>query len=169
LLIFLTGFMGAGKTVTGRRLAALLEVPFVDLDERIEAASGRRVREILENDGEPAFRRLEREALEGLRGEAVVATGGGVVVDESNVDWMRRNGRVVWLNVPFEVIAERLGAAARARRPLFGSPAAARALWEQRRPLYARCDLEIEVGQRESAKNVAERIARRVEALTCDT
>ncbi|MES1211238.1 MAG: shikimate kinase, partial [Acidobacteriota bacterium] len=62
--IYLTGFMGSGKSTVGRRLAARSGCPFVDLDEEIERQAGMRVREIFELHGEPVFRGMEREALE---------------------------------------------------------------------------------------------------------
>jgi len=171
VLIYLTGFMGAGKSTTARALAQRLGLRFLDLDRRIERSSGRRVPEILRTEGEAAFRSLEsRELRRTTEADgAVVATGGGVVCDASNVQLMRAHGAVVWLNVPFDRILDRLGPASRARRPLFGTPEAARRLWEARRPLYADCDLEVEPAADETAKDLAERIARRLEVLTCDT
>ena len=77
--IYLTGFMGSGKSTVGRLLAARLGFPFLDLDEDIERRAGMRVREIFELHGEPVFRRMEREALEATAAlpDVVVATGGG--------------------------------------------------------------------------------------------
>src|SRR6202007_2077890 len=71
--IFLTGFMGAGETTVGGRLAALLGLPFIDLDQEIERQAGATVREIVEGQGEAVFRRLELGGLEGGLGEG----GGG--------------------------------------------------------------------------------------------
>ena len=75
--IYLTGFMGCGKTTVGRRLAQRLGVPFVDLDEEIERRAGMTVRQIFEQQGEPAFRQMEAEALRGTLAlpDVVVATG----------------------------------------------------------------------------------------------
>jgi shikimate kinase len=64
--VFLTGFMGSGKTTVGRLLAARLSLPFVDLDETIERRAGLAVREIFALHGEPVFRQLEHEALRSI-------------------------------------------------------------------------------------------------------
>ncbi|HEY2738306.1 MAG TPA: shikimate kinase, partial [Thermoanaerobaculia bacterium] len=77
--IYLTGFMGSGKSTVGRLLAERLGMPFIDLDAEIEQRAGITVREIFERHGEPVFRRLEQEALRATEEmpDAVVATGGG--------------------------------------------------------------------------------------------
>ena len=95
--IFLTGFMGSGKTTVGRRLAERLELPFVDLDEEIERRAGMAVREIFERQGEPAFRALEAEALRQVLAlpDVVVATGGGTMAFEGNFRLIRASGLVV--------------------------------------------------------------------------
>jgi shikimate kinase len=79
--LYLTGFVASGKTTVGRLLAARLGVPFFDLDERVAVAAGLTVPQIFSRLGEPAFRRLEREALAALPvdGPAVVALGAGAV------------------------------------------------------------------------------------------
>src|SRR6185436_11070327 len=106
---------GSGKSAVGRRLAQRHHVPFIDLDERIEARAGRRIPEIFEEEGEAAFRAQERTAIREL-GEAdvsssvarVVATGGGAIVDPRN-RWALYRGRVtVWLDGRPEVLAQRL-------------------------------------------------------------
>jgi shikimate kinase/3-dehydroquinate synthase len=113
--VVLVGLPGSGKTAIGRRLAHRHGAEFVDLDERIEGAAGRRIPEIFAQDGEAAFRRLEREAVAAL-GPAdtepgvrrVIAPGGGAVVDPRN-RWVLYRGRVpIWLDVRPEVLAQRL-------------------------------------------------------------
>ena len=113
--VVLVGLPGSGKTAIGRRLANRHGAAFVDLDERIEEVAGRRIPEIFAQDGEAAFRRLERDAVLAL-GPAdqepairrVIAPGGGAVVDPRN-RWALYRGRVpIWLDVRPEVLAQRL-------------------------------------------------------------
>lgn len=138
--LFLVGPMGAGKSTIGRLLAARLGRRFVDMDEEIAAASGRSIPRIFQEEGEDAFRRLERDALRRLRaegGDLVVATGGGVVLDPANRRLLRE-GIVVWLDAPPEVTAART--AGDANRPLLAGVdplEKAQELDRKRRPLYA--------------------------------
>ena len=113
--VVLVGLPGSGKTAIGRRLAHRHGAEFVDLDERIEAAASRRIPEIFADDGEAAFRRLERAAVAALGPpdpepgiRRVIAPGGGAVVDPRN-RWALYRGRVpIWLDVRPEVLAQRL-------------------------------------------------------------
>ena len=113
--VVLVGLPGSGKSVVGRRLAARHAAAFIDLDDRIEKAAGRSIPEIFAEEGEPAFRAMERAEIEAL-GPAdpdpgihrVVATGGGAIVDPRN-RWALYRGRVtVWLDGRPEVLAQRL-------------------------------------------------------------
>jgi shikimate kinase / 3-dehydroquinate synthase len=113
--VVLVGLPGSGKTAIGRRLANRHGAHFIDLDDRVEAAAGRRIPEIFAEDGEPAFRRMEREAVLAL-GPAdedpeirrVISPGGGAIVDPRN-RWSLYRGRVpIWLDVRPEVLAQRL-------------------------------------------------------------
>lgn len=158
--IFLTGFMGCGKTTVGRLLADRLGVDFVDLDCRIESRAGLAVREIFESHGEETFRRLESEALQELGGieKAVVATGGGLPIEEDNLRRLRSLGRTVWLDVPFEALAARLSDEDWSDRPLLRDRAQARELFEQRRARYQEADLKIEIGAEEEPEDVVSRI-----------
>jgi len=145
--IVLTGFMGTGKTVVGRRLAERLALPFVDLDDAIEAAASMAIPEIFASEGESGFRRRERELIASVtnRGSCVVATGGGAVLDPENVRSLRTGAFLVCLVAEPAVILQRLGADA--RRPLLQSPdrlVRIRELLEQRGPAYAQADLSIE-------------------------
>ncbi len=113
--VVLVGLPGSGKSVVGKRLAHRHGATFIDLDERIERADGRSIPTIFEEDGEPAFRAMERQAVADL-GPAdpdpevrrVIATGGGAIVDPRN-RWALYRGRMsVWLDGRPEVLAQRL-------------------------------------------------------------
>ena len=113
--LVVVGLPGSGKTAVGRRVAARHGATFVDLDEEIERAAGRRVPEIFEAEGEAGFRRRERAAIEALgaagrgpRLTRVIAPGGGAIVDPRNRWRLFRGRRVVWLDVRHEVLAQRL-------------------------------------------------------------
>jgi shikimate kinase len=169
--IYLTGFMGSGKSTVGRRLAERLGAPFVDLDLEIEQRAGMTVREIFESQGEPAFRRLEhetlRETLELPR--AVVATGGGTVTFENNLRLIRAEGLSVWLNPPFATIVERIGALGKRDRPHFRDEVQALALYRERLPAYRRADLTVDVARDEGPDEIAARIALLIGGRRCAT
>lgn len=147
-LIFLVGFMGAGKTTVGRVLAEKLSCPFIDLDELIEARTGMRVREIFERRGEAGFRRIEAETMESLPGasRAVVALGGGAFAFERNRAAARRLGVTVWLDCPLAVCIDR--AKSDDGRPLLGSPEQMARLLELRRGSYEESDCRVDSGSR---------------------
>lgn len=151
--VALIGFMGAGKSTLGAALAEALGVPFVDLDARIEATAGP-IPDIFARKGEAAFRALEAEALRtALDGPPVVlACGGGAPCQPGAMDQLLERATVVFLDAPFEALAERL--AADTRRPLWGE--GARALYARRRPVYERAPLRVD------ASAPPDRLARRV-------
>ncbi|MDP9119945.1 MAG: shikimate kinase [Acidobacteriota bacterium] len=159
--IFLTGFMGAGKTTTGRQLAWALSFPFIDLDVEIELRVGMSVREIFERQGEPAFRLLEQDALQAALAhpDVVVAMGGGTMAFESNFRLIQGNGLSVWLNPSLATIVGRIGAKGKHDRPLFKDEAQAFALYQERLPSYRRADLTVDVSASEAPQEVAARIA----------
>lgn len=106
--IVLTGFMGTGKSTVGRALAERLGKPFIDVDERIEQRAGASIAEIFARYGEAAFRQFEREELAlALREDAVVATGGGAIVDPENLARMRAAGPIVCLTASVDAILAR--------------------------------------------------------------
>jgi shikimate kinase len=169
--LFLTGFMGAGKTTVGSILADLMGRPFVDLDVLIETQRAMSITEIFEQEGEAEFRSLESAALRSLEGcrPTVVATGGGVVSVAENRTWMKANGVSIWLDVPFDALLARVGEDGLGSRPLFQSEAQARSLFVQRREEYGDADLRIEVLSSDSATDIAERIRDKLEDKQCDT
>lgn len=109
--IFLIGFMGSGKTHWGKELASQCSIPFFDLDERIVLAEGKTISEIFAESGEEYFRIKEREMLEQLIEEnesLVLSSGGGTPCFFNNIELMKKEGTVVWLNTNIEVLADRL-------------------------------------------------------------
>lgn len=145
--IVLTGFMGTGKSVVGRRLAERLALTFIDLDDAIEAAAGMTISEIFALEGESGFRRRERELIASLtnRRNCVVATGGGAILDPENARNLRTGAILVCLVAEPAVILERLGADT--GRPLLQSSdrlARIRELLAQRGPAYAQADFSVE-------------------------
>jgi shikimate kinase len=116
--IVLIGFMGTGKTSTGRLLASSLGYPFIDIDLKIEQEEEMTVAEIFARYGEDWFRQKERSLIAKLSrcANAVIATGGGVVLDPLNMIRLRENGVIICLSASVETILERT--AQRSCRPL---------------------------------------------------
>jgi shikimate kinase len=133
--LVLIGMSGAGKSRVGRLVAERLRWRFVDTDVEIERATGRAVPEIFAADGEPRFREIERAVVSRVtrRGGAVIATGGGAILDPANRDALFSGNLVVCLDASPEQIARRLAYSREGDDPL----AAIRALHERRAPLYA--------------------------------
>lgn len=145
--IVLTGFMGTGKSVVGRRLAERLSLPFVDLDQAIEAAAEMPISEIFATEGEPGFRRRERELIASIANQrnGVIATGGGAILDPENAGHLKAGAILVCLVAEPAVILQRLESDT--GRPLLqGSDRLGRIreLLEQRGPAYAQADMFIE-------------------------
>lgn len=116
--IVLTGFMGTGKTTTGKHISRLLGLPFVDSDDLIRAHAGLSIPEIFARGGESEFRRIERDVcleLAARRGQ-VIATGGGMLVNPDNLRAMSAGGVVICLWASPEDLRGRL--AADSTRPL---------------------------------------------------
>lgn len=157
----ITGFMGAGKTTAGKRLARLLHIPFVDTDSAIEETHGK-ISDIFASEGEAQFRRYEAEAIARITkgGPLIIAVGGGAIVDAANRAALRANGCIVNLALKPETAFRRV--AHRAHRPLLG-PAPTletiRAIMRERERAYADNDLSIAVDSK-SASAVAHIIAR---------
>lgn len=107
--IYLVGFMGCGKTSVGKLLSKQLEVPPYDVDSAVERLRGQTIKEIFKTEGEEAFRNYESLAIRQLPLEhAVVMTGGGAVVREENLSYMKSKGTVVYLKTSFPVLWNRL-------------------------------------------------------------
>ncbi|MCL4501468.1 MAG: shikimate kinase AroL [Deltaproteobacteria bacterium] len=110
--LVLIGYRATGKTSVGSELARILDRPFVDLDQILVAEAGRSVAEIVAQGGWDEFRRREKDLVARYRHSRgqVLATGGGVVLDQENVEILRENGCLVWLTADPAVIQARLDA-----------------------------------------------------------
>ena len=148
--VYLVGMMGSGKSAVGRPLAAALGYGFVDADTSLEQVAGRPIGAVFAEAGEGGFRDLETAVLDQITGfhSLVVATGGGVVTRPVNWGHLRQ-GVVVWLDAPEELLLSRLRADPTPRPLLEAADPAARLrdLLEARRPLYAQADLHILQGE----------------------
>ena len=148
--IVLIGMPGCGKTSVGKKLAKLLDMDFADTDSIVEDASGRKIPDIIRNDGEPRFRELECAAVAQVaaRARQVIATGGGSVLAKENRDALSQNGTIVFLE-------RDLGSLATEGRPL---SADLQAMYQQRQPVYeALCHHKIrnDGGLQETARKLA--------------
>lgn len=146
--IALLGLRGAGKTTVGRLLARELEVPFVELDQRVEELAGLSLAELFALHGTEGFLRFEAEALERVLAEGsrlVLATGGSIVQDAASFARLCATCRTVWLRAEPEEHFARVRAQGD-HRPMLARPRAMeelRALLAARAPLYSRCELTL--------------------------
>ncbi len=140
--VALIGFMGTGKTDVGRLLAEKLGKDFIEVDELIEKRAGKTIPEIFQQDGEIAFRELEIEATRQAaeKRNAVIACGGGAVLNQINVDRLREHGVIIYLTASPEVILKRTSSDTDERPLLVAEDKASRVekLLNFRRPFYER-------------------------------
>jgi shikimate kinase len=109
--IYLIGFMGSGKTHWGKQLSAKLGLPFYDLDTVIVEKEHRTVADIFEESGEEYFRYQEKEMLEAIVAEMesfILSCGGGTPCFFNNIEFMKKNGKVIWLNTSVDILKQRL-------------------------------------------------------------
>jgi shikimate kinase len=119
MLIFLVGFMGAGKTTLARKMAAKMNMDMVDLDQCIEMQAGKSINLIFETEGELAFRELENKILKELseRKNTIIATGGGTPCFMKNMERMNAKGLTIYLKMHHGSLFHRL-APGKDKRPL---------------------------------------------------
>lgn len=108
--IYLVGFMGTGKSTVGKALAKVLNKEFKDLDELIEERENRKIVEIFDQFGEQYFREVETAVVRDIseKEDLVIATGGGVVVNEENFSLLKKSGTLITLVASPETIYERI-------------------------------------------------------------
>jgi shikimate kinase len=144
--LVLIGMMGAGKSSIGRRVAARLEIPFVDADTEIERAAGMSISEIFARHGESSFRsgeaRVIARLLEG--GPQVLATGGGAFMNADTRALIGTKGISIWLKADYDTLIRRIRR--RSDRPLLNNDNPAetlKRLIEERYPIYGQADLTV--------------------------
>ena len=153
--IYITGFMGSGKTTVGRMVAEKLGWDFVDLDTDIEEREHDTVANIFATRGEAEFRRIETEAIRRWLRKiecgipTVIALGGGAFVQPVNYEILGNNGISVWLDTSLDVAESRI--ADTDERPLARDKEAFRKLYNERRVLYGRADYRVD-GNLESSE-----------------
>jgi shikimate kinase len=145
--IVMVGMPGCGKSALGKRLAPRLGLPFVDVDEEIERAAGKTVKDIFADYGEASFRDGERKVIARLlaAGPQVLATGGGALLNEETRANIRGSGVSIWVKADAALLVRRV--AKRNTRPLFEGrdpETVVKELMAARHPLYAHADIVVE-------------------------
>lgn len=158
----LIGFKNSGKTSLGESLAHELGFPFIDIDRLVENEDGRDLscRDIVRASGEAYFRKLEKSIIQNLKSEgAVIASGGGAIVDPENIAHFKKMGKLIYLSLPFEILYQRCSASA--VLPAFLDPAHPREsfarIYQDRLPIYREAaDVILELG----TENIEEMMRR---------
>lgn len=171
--IFLSGFMGTGKSTIGRLLADKLECSFMDLDDYVEKKEGKSIPDIFEESGEKGFRDLEKQVLLEVckEFEGVVALGGGSLQNQHLVDHLKLNGILVFLKTPFPIILDRI--CKDVNRPLLldeeGNPKdreklrrELKLLYEKRLPLYEQAPIILKTGGDKTPEQEAEILINKI-------
>ena|ERR1041385_9253537 len=158
--IALIGFMGAGKSSVGQIIAAQLHFTFLDTDHVIESRTGKTINEIFAQQGEPAFRELEKKIVDELasRKKTIISTGGGLPASAANMASLKTHSLTVCLWASPEKIWERVRT--QTHRPLLNEAdplAKIRSLLAEREPFYRQADVLVNTEMR-SAKDVAQQV-----------
>lgn len=151
--IVLIGMPASGKTTVGKLLSESLSRPLFDSDDLVAERAGKTIPEIFSDDGEKAFRKLEAEAVAALSGKtgAVIATGGGAVLNPENIRYLKKNGRLYFIDRPVGSLVPT------DNRPTASSREAILKRYEERYPLYNKyCDARIDASG--SAEEVLEAV-----------
>ena len=165
--IILTGFMGTGKTTVGRRVADILKIPFLDVDETIQRQAGRSIAELFRSKGEAAFRALESATIQELsmQKKAVISTGGGALMNPQNRQFLERSGVLVCLSARAGTLLERLKDDL--TRPLLaGEDREERInrLLEERKAVYAMCPVQVGTDSK-TIEAVAQEVIEKIKPL----
>lgn len=166
MVITLIGYRGSGKSTLAAPLASHLNWEWIDADVEIERRAGKTITTIFAEDGEPAFRQLEREVLADLlsKNDLIVAAGGGAILDSGTRERMRKSGLVVWLRASLETLVQRIYAdpTTEDRRPNLtatGGRAEVESVLREREPLYRDCSHHVLDVDSSSPEELARTIA----------
>ena len=162
--IVLTGFMATGKSEVGKEIARLLKMEFIDTDDLIEEKVEMKISEIFIKKGEKYFRDMESEiaAEAGGYDNYVIATGGGIVLRQKNIDNLKKNGKIINLKTSIEKILDRVSK--NSNRPLLNvedKKSEIEKLLAKRKPYYEKCDFSFDTTNttpKEAAEKIIERI-----------
>lgn len=157
--LFLIGLMGSGKSFLGKKISEALHLPFIDLDSEIEKVEGQAVSEVFSAKGEEYFRKIEAATLRvcAETKEFVMATGGGVPCFHQNMEFIKKTGVSIFLDVPTATIAKRLNEEQRDQRPILRNTTSDNveqtlaALLKDRLKFYSQADFTVSGEVTESA------------------
>lgn len=167
LSIYLVGMMGSGKSTLGRHVATALGYRFLDTDTLIEKASGQSIRQIFADAGEAQFRQIETQVLSQVASykKVVVATGGGIVVERQNWNFLHY-GVTVWLDASADVLYSRLRHDR--DRPLLKTDNPQKTLQtilNQRKHLYDQADVSVAITQNLPPDAITHRILEAIQGV----
>jgi shikimate kinase len=170
--VALIGLRGSGKSTVGQALADLLGGQCIDTDDLVVQVAGKSIAAIFEEEGEDGFRRREREAVRQVLADppAVISLGGGVVLDQENVQALRKVAKLVWLTARADVLKRRIAADATSgeSRPDLtdrGGPDEIEVLWRERSVFYERAaDLIVDTSV-ETPPDIARNILARLDQI----
>lgn len=167
LSVYLVGMMGSGKSTIAQLLAKALGYRCLDTDTLIEQIAQQSITQIFAEQGEAGFRELETQVLEQVAAytRMAIATGGGIVLKQQNWSYLRQ-GLVIWLDVPVEVLLARL--AEDTTRPLLQDPDPAgklQTILTQRQSLYALADLHISISESDTPDMITQRIVSMIPSI----
>lgn len=163
--VALTGFMGVGKSSVARHLSLLLNCERVDLDSFIEDHEGRKIHDIINDNGLPFYRQVETRNLKRALTETnaqILSLGGGTWTEEENRKLLKKHGLTsVWLESSFQHCWRNIRMSKK-ERPLASNKAAARALFDERQKLYALADWHFIIKPEFNSYDIARQIAEEI-------
>jgi shikimate kinase len=153
--IYITGFMGVGKTTVGRQLASDLSWTFIDLDQAVENASHRPINSIIVNEGLGSLRKMEEAILETIATQQhhIVALGAGALLNSKSMEVVRNSGALIYLHAEVPILIRRIENDHSKRRPLIGTLSGKTLeskigmLLQKRRATYQKADMRIDTDE----------------------